>query len=608
MHVFHWFVVQAHKRTNTTQVRFWVSSRLHLQQILTRPSQARGEVTHNKTQNSNSLWINHTMRRKTPSLSQRRGKSHTHTIVHHRHTMTNSNTLIRLNHKETQAQTWVGLVSSSENRLLRKPSDQQKSYATTSVSQTQNQPNYTTGIHSTTNSPTEIDKSDTYFQHRHITHQERPSRLDHSLPPETRMDGRYDTRKHNTKYNHGSLTHRKSKIYATSNSTTNLVHQTSTSGTVNAPQTGRGKFRQEMRSPVSANNTKMRLVEKTKSHSRDGNQNRANPLFHDLISATDDTLTANQNPSTIQRINMPSTRLLHVLHETTNELAEVLDDGWVREQCHRSFKSKHARLIHQVRAHKGPKAQVSNNPYVSMSSADEISDAPGPESESAKLERESVKMRKTQKDDLMCDHCFLSLVKLKQPETSAAVVTTATSSTGGPSELSILQTYVVVSVPSGESLTSERAQGPLRALIVRLPDKGRLHVNTKHPDHVAVAKEPVNNTTDIIADSCKWEKAPTHTNSSGTCSATCLDRYPHNTTANINIVCLVIGQGNSSSHICNHPLIRALHNNDTIILLAIDTPLWMALLGCCLIITTLVLLARSRHILPPQSRPTATSE
>ena len=289
------------------------------EQILTRPSQARGEVTHNKTQNSNSLWINHTMRRKIPSLSQRRGKSHTHTIVHHRHTMTNSNTLIRLNHKETQAQTWVGLVSSSENRLLRKPSDQQKSYATTSVSQTQKQPNYTTGIHSTTNSPTEIDKSDTYSQHRHITHQERPSRLDHRLPPVTRMDGRYDTRKHNTKYNHGSLTHRKSKIYATSNSTTNLVHQTSTSGTVNAPQTGRGKFRQEMRSPVSANNTKMRLVEKTKSHSRDGNQNRANPLFHDLISATDDTLTANQNPSTIQRINMSSTRLLQ--EATLSELS-----------------------------------------------------------------------------------------------------------------------------------------------------------------------------------------------------------------------------------------------------------------------------------------------
>jgi hypothetical protein len=151
------------------------------------------------------------------------------------------------------------------------------------------------------------------------------------------------------------------------------------------------------------------------------------------------------------------------------------------------------------------------------------------------------------------------------------------------------QAYVVVSVPSVESLTSERAQGPLHALIVRLPDKGRLHVYKKHPDHVAVAKEPVNNTTDIIADSCKWEKAPTHTNSSGTCIATCPDRHPLNTTANIHTVYLATGQENSSNHTCNHPIIKALHNNDTIILLlatCIDTPLWMALLGCCLIITT----------------------
>ena len=64
---------------------------------------------------------------------------------------------------------------------------------------------------------------------------------------------------------------------------------------------GRGKFRQEMSSPVSANNAKIRLVDKTKSQSRDGNQNRANPLFHDFISATDDISTTNQNPSTIQR-------------------------------------------------------------------------------------------------------------------------------------------------------------------------------------------------------------------------------------------------------------------------------------------------------------------
>ena len=101
-------------------------------QIPTRPLQGRGKSTHNNTQTLYNL-CNYTMRHKILSLLQRRKKLHTHTPVHHQHTMVNPNTLTQ-EHK-TQAQPWVGFVSSSDRQIAVEYSDKQNADEITVTSQ-----------------------------------------------------------------------------------------------------------------------------------------------------------------------------------------------------------------------------------------------------------------------------------------------------------------------------------------------------------------------------------------------------------------------------------------------------------------------------------------
>jgi hypothetical protein len=155
----------------------------------------------------------------------------------------------------------------------------------------------------------------------------------------------------------------------------------------------------------------------------------------------------------------------------------------------------------------------------------------------------------------------VSLVKLKQPAASAAVVAAATPSTAA------LHTAAATGVaniapafspaPTAAGLNYKFTYsfpGTQKKLLLVAKAQEAFTVSPAHKSMLSTVSNISAQLVPVIFCTADAGNTLFLTNSSGTCSLNCPDRYLHNNTANINIVRLFIRKEHSSSHICNQLL------------------------------------------------------